>query len=343
MKLLVKKENNYWNDLIILRNLIFKVIREELNDIGCLEVSTPSLCPFPDIAPMYQYTVTDHQVTSRSIYLKIAPTEYLKRFLIKGIERVFEFSTNFRPENGDKTHLAEFTSLEVMIKNYTFRDMQNLIERLYRKVLFVFNEFNGRFSNILDYRKLEIIKQPWQKVSLPDWLENEYSFSRSELFKQDAVLKLYNKIMGANYNGDYIKAIDDIVTYIATTYNCPVFIENYPYYLGGPAKLSNGDNRFKERCELFLGPLELANMSSNLVDVVAIKKWYNELTLDEQNEKFRPNTIDTTLMEYFEIGLPESAVFGLGIERLLMALLIKDDIKYTRPFSYNELFWEKTR
>jgi lysyl-tRNA synthetase class 2 len=46
------------------------------------------------------------------MFLRIAPELYLKRLLVGGFERVFEFTTNFRNEGIDREHNPEFSALE---------------------------------------------------------------------------------------------------------------------------------------------------------------------------------------------------------------------------------------
>lgn len=335
-----KTEENFLKNVILLRDHITNIIRNELKELGCIEVVTPTLCPFPDIAPMLQYSLKNILDDLSKIYLKIAPTEYLKRYLVKGIERVYEFSINFRPENADKMHLSEFTSLEVMIKDYSYKDMQNLIEKICKKIINSVLQSFGRTS-ILDRKKIDLLLSPWYTVSLPIFLKENYDFSRDQIFIQESVINLRKELIGYHQICDITTAMDEIITFIAKQFEGPVYIEQYPYYLGGPARLCNEDKRFKERCELFLSDLELANMSSNLTDITEIKKWYYNIAEDSKNNQYRPNAIDTALIKDLETGLPDSAVFGLGIERLLVCILCTDDIKFTRPFSFNELFKDK--
>jgi lysyl-tRNA synthetase class 2 len=45
-------------------------------------------------------------------YLRIANELYLKRLIVGGFDRVYEFSRNFRNEGMDRTHNPEFTVME---------------------------------------------------------------------------------------------------------------------------------------------------------------------------------------------------------------------------------------
>ena len=46
------------------------------------------------------------------MFLRIAPELYLKRLLVGGFERVFEFTTNFRNEGVDKEHNPELSVVD---------------------------------------------------------------------------------------------------------------------------------------------------------------------------------------------------------------------------------------
>ncbi len=111
--------------LVRLRHELCQTLRRHLLHLGAVEVTTPILHRCPDVAPTQQFT-TVHPVTGERSFLRIAPTENLKRLMVAGMEHVFEFSVNFRDDMADATHLPEFTSLEVMARGARCRDMERL-------------------------------------------------------------------------------------------------------------------------------------------------------------------------------------------------------------------------
>jgi lysyl-tRNA synthetase class 2 len=324
--------------ILTARSLMCDALRRKLFEDGGIEVATPILHAYPDIAPVYQF-VTQHPLSKDTSCLRIAPTEFLKRLLVEGVQCVFEFATNFRSDLPDTTHMPEFTSLEAMLCNRCCRDMQQLVQELCRQAIRVVTG-NTRLPRFQPpgTEKTYDLDVEWPVVSLRHFLYTDYGFDPDDLFKPERVIELYRDLIDNSVSVDYTSALDAIVEFIATSFDSPVFIAEYPYYLGGPAAPCKDDPRFKERTELFIGTLELANMSSNLIESEALKAWH-ETTMQIKNAAgISPNRLDIPLLEAVSRGLPLSAVFGIGIDRLLMVSLGVRDIQKVKPFNYGTLF-----
>src|SRR5262245_55637606 len=64
------------------------------------------------------------------LYLRISNELYLKRLIVGGLERVYEFSRDFRNEGMDRSHNPEFTMLEFYQAFADVHDMMDLTEAL---------------------------------------------------------------------------------------------------------------------------------------------------------------------------------------------------------------------
>jgi len=69
------------------------------------------------------------------MYLRIAPETYLKRCLVCGYERVYEFAKCFRNEGIDPSHLQEFTMLEYYAAYWNFEDNMDFTEDMIKTVM----------------------------------------------------------------------------------------------------------------------------------------------------------------------------------------------------------------
>ena len=76
-----------------------------------LEVETPNLQPLYGGASARPFK-TRINAYNIDLFLRIAPELYLKRLLVGGYERVFEFTTNFRNEGVVREHNPEFHVVE---------------------------------------------------------------------------------------------------------------------------------------------------------------------------------------------------------------------------------------
>ncbi len=90
---------------------IIQGIRNYLINHEFLEVTTPTLQPLYGGASARPFK-THMNALDIDMFLRIAPELYLKRLLVGGFERVFEFTTNFRNEGIDREHNPEFSAVE---------------------------------------------------------------------------------------------------------------------------------------------------------------------------------------------------------------------------------------
>lgn len=113
----------------VLRAKIIQQIRDFLLNHQFIEVQTPSLQTLYGGASARPFK-THLNALDIDLYLRIAPELYLKRLLVGGFERVFEFTTNFRNEGMDREHNPEFSAVEwyAAYKNYEWS--MDLVEDL---------------------------------------------------------------------------------------------------------------------------------------------------------------------------------------------------------------------
>ena len=107
----------------------------------------------------------------------------------------------------------------------------------------------------------------------------------------------------------------------------PTVIYDYPELLGGFAKNKESDPRFTERIELYLNGIEIANGYTEITDAEEqLKRWM----------KYQKNaySFDMDFLNYLKDGMPPSAGIALGIDRLMMFFLGKEDIGDIMPFSF---------
>ena len=98
-------------EIFIKRAETIKALREFLLNRSFIEVDTPILQSIYGGALAKPFK-THYNVYNRDVYLRIAPELYLKRLIVGGYEKVFEFAKCFRNEGVDRSHNPEFTNLE---------------------------------------------------------------------------------------------------------------------------------------------------------------------------------------------------------------------------------------
>ena len=92
------------------RSRIIREMQNYFDSLGFIEVETPCLTNMITGAAARPF-VTHHNSLDRDFYLRIATELPLKRLLVGGLERVYEFGRLFRNEGMDTKHSPEFTTV----------------------------------------------------------------------------------------------------------------------------------------------------------------------------------------------------------------------------------------
>ncbi len=142
------------------RSEVIKALRDFLIKKGFLEVDTPVLQPIPGGAIAKPF-VTKYNAYDINVYMRIAPELYLKRLLIAGFDKIFEFSRCFRNEGVDWNHNPEFTNLEFYQAYIEYNQLMKLTEEL---ITYVIKKLNGKLEIERNGKKIKI-KKPFKKIT----------------------------------------------------------------------------------------------------------------------------------------------------------------------------------
>ncbi len=326
---LVDKEQRYrrryvdlWSspgiaDVFVARSRIVSKIRRDLEAKGFLEVETPVLQPIAGGATARPF-VTHHKALGLDMYLRIAPELYLKRLIVGGLEKVFEFARNFRNEGLSLRHNPEFTMLEVYWAQADYRHQIQLTEELIEAAA---REVNG--STRVRFREREYdLRAPFRRVSYMDLFEERNGCAWHE---RDAVRAIARKLELSEAHG-YPKLANDV--FEATCEDAlegVVFVVGYPIEISPLAKADPDNPQVAERFELFIGGMEVANGFSELNDPQEQERRFEEQIATKDPEA--PGEVDVDYVQALEYGMPPTAGVGIGVDRLVMVLTGQDSIR----------------
>jgi lysyl-tRNA synthetase class 2 len=254
------------------------------------------------------------------LYLRIAPELYLKRLIVGGLERVFEFSRNFRNEGLSTRHNPEFTMLELYQAHADYRHMMELMEAI----------FEGAALEILGTTDIEFrgksysMKAPFQKRRYDELFREA---NGCEIDDEPAV-RTRAKELGIQIPADwgYWKLASEVFEEtVEESLEGPVFVTHYPVAICPLAKADPDDPRYAERFELFIGGMEVCNAFSELNDPEVQAARFEEQVAQKDPET--PGEVDTDYIQALEYGMPPAGGLGIGIDRLVMILLGQDSIR----------------
>jgi len=216
---------------------IITAIRDFLIRKGFLEVDTPVLQTIAGGAIAKPF-ITKYNAYDIDVYLRIAPELYLKRLLIGGFDKVFEFSRCFRNEGVDWSHNPEFTNLEFYQTYINYEELMKMTEELIFEVV---KKVNGK-SEIERNGKRIRVKKPFKRITFKQLTKGKMT---DEAFKEA------------------IKNIKE-----------PTFVINHPLDISPLAK--KNDNKTVQRFQLIIDGIEIVNAFSELNDPLDQEQRFKE-------------------------------------------------------------------
>ncbi|MBI4913718.1 MAG: lysine--tRNA ligase [Acidobacteria bacterium] len=312
------------------RSRILACVRRFMEGRGFLEVETPMMQPIPGGATARPF-ITHHNALDMPLYLRIAPELYLKRLIVGGFEKVFEINRNFRNEGLSVRHNPEFTMLESYAAGEDLRDVMAMIEQLFNTVA---REVMGAEElpwgvDAEGRPRMISYALPFRRITLKDAIALHGGIARERLedegqiralareaHLEDADRKPAGVLLGELFEHHAEKHLWQ-----------PTFVTDYPVELSPLTKELEGDPRFVDRFELFMGGMELANAYSELNDpVVQLERFMAQLQeRDAGNDEAMMLDLDfVTAMEH---GFPPTGGVGVGMDRMVMLMTDSPSIR----------------
>jgi len=298
-----------------MRSHVVREVRAFFDARDFLEVETPVLQPLYGGAFARPF-VTHHNALDQDFYLRIATELYLKRCLIGGFERVYEIGRTFRNEGMDRDHNPEFTMLEAYQAYADYRDMMELLERLYYEVaLAVHGSPTVPYGeDVLDFTP------PWQRMRLHEAIESATGIDIYAHTETDALLEqVQARGIGVPERVTWATLVEELLAEcVEPKLVQPTLLLDYPVALSPLAKRREDDSRLVERFEAFVGGLEIANAFSELNDPLDQRQRFEEQVKERAAGDEEAQPLDEDFLLALEYGMPPTGGIGIGIDRMAM-------------------------
>jgi len=315
--------NDDVREVFIKRSRIMESMRQYLIRHNFLEVETPILQPIYGGASARPF-ITHHNALNIDLYLRIADELYLKRLVVGGLERVFEFSKDFRNEGMDKFHNPEFTMMECYAAYWDYNDMMGFVEEM---ITTVCNEVLG--GEKITYGEREIdLSPPWKRLSYYDAVSEKVGRDVKEL-SEDELLDITKErgleIEDVTGRGE---ALDLLFSELVEPELIePTFIIDYPVELSPLAKMHRSEKGVVERFEPYIAGMEIGNAFSELNDPIDQRERFEEQARLRALGADETQPIDEDYIRALEHGMPPTGGLGIGIDRLVMLLTNSPSIR----------------
>ena len=297
--------------------------RRFLDTEGFLEVETPILLPVASGAAAAPF-VTRSNYLAGDVQLRIALELPLKRLLVGGLERVYELGKAFRNEDLDSTHSPEFTELEAYWAYADYHDMRHLTERLFARLA-------DRTVELLPdepaaARGAALFRPPYATVDFVDELERrsgiEHVLDRSREELRELARRAGSTVPEASSTGTFLDKLFE--KYVEPTFDRLTFVVDHPQATTPLAKRHRTKPGRVERFEVFVPGFELGNAYTELNDPDEQERRFREQLGERGDDRY---AYDEDFVRALRYGLPPTTGIGLGVDRLVMALLGVPSIK----------------
>jgi lysyl-tRNA synthetase class 2 len=293
-------------------------LRTFLDRAGFVEVETPILNTQQSGAlarPFFSH----HNALDMDVVLRIAPETYLKRLIVGGYDRVYEFARCFRNEGLAASHLQEFTMLEFYSAYWNYEDNMSFTEDMLR---FAIQEAVGslqiqRGEHTIDFA------QPWPRKRLADVILENSGIDIDTYPDADSLrAAIFAKKVDLDHPGAGRGSLIDQLYKRTARPNLiqPTFIVGHPVDLSPLARRSDTNPNAVDRFQLVVDTWEVINAYSELVDPLDQRSRFEEQAELRKKGDDEAMPVDEDYLTAMEFGMPPISGWGMGIDRFVALL-----------------------
>lgn len=313
------------------RTKIIDSIREFMKSNGFTEVQTPILQPIYGGANARPFA-SELNALKMKVYMRISNELYLKRLIVGGYEKIFEFSSDFRNEGIDRTHNPEFTQVETMWAYADYKDNMKFAEEM---IVSAVKNVCGKTKIKVGEKDIEF-KSPWKKTSFLNAIKEKTGtdFSKAKNFEdgKKIAVKLGVDISKCSTVGEIM--INIFEEKVQPTLINPTLVYDYPHEAAGLAKTIEGNPKFVSSFEIIINGMELGLSYCEQNDPEVLEKYWKFA-----EEKFKKGDLeaqprDDDFINALKIGMPPTSGLGVGIDRLAMLLTDNSSIRDVLLFPF---------
>ena len=331
--------NENVKDTFVKRTKIIQSIKRTLEKNNFFEVETPTLQSIYGGANAKPF-ITHHNALDIDLYLRISNELYLKRLIVGGFNRVYEFVRDFRNEGIDRTHNPEFTQVECYQAYGDYFDSMNLFEEVVEQACI---DIHGTTKVMYGETELDF-KRPWKRIRMTDAIQQKTGLDVLNIKKDEIInymnangIKFDPKI--SHSKGLIIAALfeetceDELIQ--------PTFVYDFPidttplckqhrdYDVSKLDEMKNDPELviLAERFEPYANKWELGNSYTELNDPVLQRKLLEEQVERGRGGEEETHPLDDDFINAIEVGMPPTTGVGMGVDRIVMLLTNSQTIR----------------
>ncbi len=289
-----------------------KAARHYFEQQSFIEVETPSRVRAPNLDANIE------PVAASGAWLVTSPELHLKRLIVGGLPRVFEFARCHRADELGAYHEPEFTMLEWYRAFEPVAAVMRDAETLVRSLV---ESLSGQTRLI--HRGIEVDLGPaFECVTVAQAFERHSNQDGLELAERDP--ETWFRI--------WVEHVEPALA----RYSRPVFVTEYPASQAALARKKPDDARVAERFELYCAGVELCNGFGELTDADEQQTRF-EQELEARRAHSAPSLpLDTRFLAALREGLPPCSGNALGFDRLVMLATGSENLANVQAFGWTQ-------
>lgn len=296
---------------LLARDRARRAVRAYFEREDFIEVETPALAPCPgldahvhSLGQVFPSGSSDEAPS----FLITSPELAMKRLLVGGLERIYQFAHCFRAEELGALHEPEFILLEWYRAFAGVEEVLTDTEQIVRTVAAAVHP-QGRLSREVEGRRIELsLDEPFLRLTVA---EAFHTFAQVE----DVV------DLAATEPDRYFDLLANRVEPRLVELPSPVFLIDYPASQAALARKKPGQPELAERFELYALGVELSNGFGELTCPREQRARFVAEQARRRAESEPVYPLDERFLAALEEGLPPSGGNALGFDRLLMLAL----------------------
>jgi aspartyl-tRNA synthetase len=284
-----------------IQHFALEATRSFLSELGFLEVHTPRIIASATEGGAALFPVSYYD---KKAYLAQSPQLY-KEQLVIDFEKVYEVGPFFRAEESHtRRHISEFVSIDIEQAFATAEDVMDTLEELVHYICEVMNQRCQKELKILK-RKVEVPEKQFKRFTYNEILRELKEQNTEIQWGEDIPTPAFRKLGKLH---PYYYFITDWPT------------KSKPFYL----KPRKNKPKLCEAFDLMWRWIELASGGTRVDSKDMLIKRLKEQNLKPESFKYH--------LQAFDFGMPPHAGWAIGLERLMMVLTGKQNIREVTLF-----------
>ncbi|MDR0586149.1 MAG: LysR family transcriptional regulator [Treponema sp.] len=346
------------------RARIIREIRAFFDAKNYLETDTPLLSP--DLIPescleVFQTELLRPQgsrTAGQKLYLVPSPEIWMKKLIARHRVSMYQICKCFRNgEQEGRLHNPEFTMLEYYTMDADYLDSLSVTEELFGRLLEIFGgpdtgqscrtgglPGNDPAGDGLPCENLNLAP-PFLRITVEEAFRRWAGFPLAETAaKGKSALRAETRRLGLEPPPDLdIPALYDLIFIHAVENQLPkdrpVALIDYPAFVPCLAqeKTTPDGNSVRERWELYVNGIELANCYSEETSPEKVRDFFVQETAKKEQSALVRHKVDVDYWKTFTLAngktFPRCSGTAMGLDRLIMALTGASSIDSVIPFS----------